>query len=269
MSDLIKRQKDEIIYFESPQLASIPQIKHAFFTRYGGVSSGDFESLNLRLSCDDDKNKVLENFSIAASFVGGSSEKIARTYQRHTDNIMSVTEGHGPESVPDPEGVDAIMTDRRDVVLTVFYADCQPILLYDRKQSIIAAIHAGWRGIIKELPHKTLEKMREVYGTDPADIIAAIGPSICRGCFETDDDVPEATLSVYGERVREYVYRKGSKWHVDLKNITYISLIESGVMPYNIDFSNSCTKCNGEELFWSHRKHGEARGVQGAMIRLK
>lgn len=267
MPDLIKNELDSMTYFTSPQLTAYPRVRHAFFTRTGGVSAGEFESLNFRFTGGDERERVLRNYDIAAHVLGFSEQDVVRTLQQHTDRIGVVTERRGQFSLASgEEGVDAVMTNVRGVVLTGFYADCQLLLLYDHKTGAIAAVHAGWRGVQKEIARKTIEKMGEVYGTRARDLTCAVGPSICRSCFETDDDVYDALCGVYGEKISDFIYREGEKWHIDLKNITYSSLISAGVMPYNIDISTICPCCGDRSLWWSHRRQGERRGVHAGMI---
>ena len=118
-----------------------------------------------------------------------------------------------------------------------------------------------WTRIIE---HKWFE-----FGTQPKNIIAAVGPAICRRCFETDDDVKEILFEIYEDQVPDYFYKEGAKWHIDLKMLTYSSLIRLGVQPYNIDVSTRCPCCGEEELYWSHRRTKGVRGVHAGMIMLK
>lgn len=268
MPDLIKTELDGLTYFSSPQLLAYPQIRHGFFTRVGGVSTGDFSSLNFRFT-GDDREKVMRNYAIAARIMGGSEQDIVRTNQQHTDCISVVTEHPGEfrfANGGDP--VDALITDVHGVILTGFYADCQLLMLYDHKVGAIGVVHAGWRGVRNEIVRKTIDKMGEVYGTHTRDLVCVVGPSICRSCFETDDDVYDALLQTYGEKTGDFVYRQGEKWHIDLKNITYSSLISAGVPPYDIDVSAICPCCGDRSLWWSHRRQGDARGVHAGMIML-
>ena len=143
-------------------------------------------------------------------------------------------------------------------------------MLYDNKKKVCAIVHAGWRGVVNGIVKKTIEKMTDIFGCRTKDISAVIGPSICRRCFECDSDVPDLLYEAYKSAMTEYIYKDGKKWHVDLKNITYVTLTSSGISPINIDVSSICPCCTtGEELWWSHRRHGEKRGVQGAMIMIK
>jgi len=269
MADLIVHRDGALTYYTAPQLSVFPGIKHAFFARPGGVSQGAFDSLNFRFNCEDPVENVLQNYAIAAARVGAEPTAIARTRQGHTDTILVVEQAFGPEYAVSEQPVDALITNVPGVCLTGFYADCQLVMLYDHRRKVAAIAHSGWRGLASEIVRKTIEAMGREFGCRPADMTAAVGPSICRRCFETDSDVPEILTEVYGELITEYIYKEGAKWHVDLKNITYSSLIRYGVSPLNIDISNQCTCCSTEKHFWSHRRQGENRGVHAGMIRIR
>lgn len=268
MSELRKQTKDDLVYYVSPQLSVYPRLRHGFFTKQGGVSPAPYDSLNFRFNSEDTTENVLRNFHIAAQTVGSDIHHVARTCQMHTDTVAEVTRVDEFVQMGEGSGVDALITNVPGVVLCGFYADCQLIMLYDHKHKAIGVVHAGWRGIAQEVTRKTIEKMTERYGSNPAEMIAVVGPSICRSCFVTDDDVPEKMREVFGGMVQEYMYQEGEKWRVDLKNITYTMLLRAGILPYNIDISNICTCCGDKSLFWSHRRQGEARGAQAGMITL-
>ena len=143
-------------------------------------------------------------------------------------------------------------------------------MFYDHKKQVCAIVHAGWRGVANAIAIKTLDKMHELWGCEGSDIIAVVGPSICRVCFETDEDVPSMLMETYDGYVSEYIFKKGDKWHVDLKNITYRALIQWGLSPINVSISSLCPACTHQpELWWSQRRNGDERGVQGAMIMMK
>lgn len=268
MSDLILKKQAELPHLTSPQLTPVPRLSHAFFTRMGGLSDGVFESLNFRFTGGDDRETVIQNYDRAARLLGGSQQEVVRTNQKHTDRIEVIrTAPEGFTSACDGEAVDALLTNLPGVTLTGFYADCQLLLFCDPKKHAIAVCHAGWRGVANEIVRKTIERMEQEFETRPRDLLVAVGPSICRACFETDDDVYEALTAVYGDRIMDNVYREGDKWHIDLKSITYNALVSAGVTPYNIDISAICTCCGEPELWWSHRRCGEARGVHAGMIR--
>ncbi|MBQ7624518.1 MAG: laccase domain-containing protein [Clostridia bacterium] len=269
MSEFIKKEKNGVVYYTSPQLAACRRISHAFFTRKGGLSKGPFESLNMRFNCDDARENVLRNHIIGGALVGAEPANIVCTNQKHTDRVR-VIKGKYTEFDGQDEGVDALVSDVPGLCLTAYFADCQIVMLFDHKKNVAAIVHAGWRGVQNGIVVKTLDIMREEWGCDPADIFAAVGPSICRSCFETDEDVPRLMEEAYGVFAADYIYKEGEKWHVDLKNITYSSLVRYGVSVINIDMSGICTVCDHEkDLFWSQRRCGDIRGVQGAMIMIK
>ena len=174
MSELRKQTKDDLVYFTSPQLSVYPRLRHAFFTKRGGVSAGPYESLNFRFSSEDSRENVMENFDIAARLLGSDANHVARTTQKHTDNIVEVTGVNGFTSVGD--GVDALITNTPGVVLCGFYADCQLVMLYDHRNKACGLVHAGWRGVAGEIVRKTIERMQQRYGSNPNEMIAADMP---------------------------------------------------------------------------------------------
>ena len=145
----------------------------------------------------------------------------------------------------------------------VFSADCGIILLHDPVNGAVGAAHAGWRGAAGGIVYKTVRRMQELFGTDPGDLRAAIGAAIGPCCFETDADVPQALEAALGAEAEPYITRRGPKWHVDLKGVNARWLEKAGVR--QIDVSPDCTACH-PELYWSHRRMGQARGAQIAMI---
>ena len=266
MAELLQKQTGDLITLESPQLGMFPQLRHAYFTRHGGVSQGVYESMNFRFTGTDSKETVMENYRIAAAYLGGSCDRLARTTQKHTDCIEIVGELEGFTNVGD--GVDALITATPGTIITGYFADCQLVMLYDKKKHVCALAHSGWRGVVNGIVPKTIAKMQAEFGCNPADMIAAVSPSICSSCFETNDDVPALLRDAYGALVQEYMYKKDPKWHVDLRSITQMLLIRAGVLPLNIDISMRCTRCDREDLLWSHRRYGDARGVQAGMMML-
>ena len=269
MAELLKNERKGVVYYLAPQLRGCRAINHAFFTRKGGLSKGPFAELNMRFNCDDDRENVLRNHIIGGALLGAEPSRIVCTNQKHTDNVRIIKGEYDGEAIK-KDGIDALVTDVPGLCLTAYYADCQIIMLFDHKRKVAAIVHAGWRGVQNGIVSKTIKIMHDEWGCDAADIFAAVGPSICRSCFETDDDVPELMYKAYGRLAGDYIYKDGEKWHIDLKNITYSTLLRNGLSPINIDMSSICTVCSQEpELWWSQRRNGDIRGVQGAMIMIK
>ena len=155
-----------------------------------------------------------------------------------------------------------------DLPLVVFSADCGILLLHDPVRRAAGAVHAGWRGCAGGIVEKAVEAMHTRFATDPADLRAAVGPCIGPCCCETDSDVPEAMTAALGAAAAPFLERRGKKWHVDLAGLNRQWLLRAGLAPDHIDVCGLCTACR-PDLFWSHRKMGEARGVQTAVIALE
>ena len=239
-------------------------VPHGFTTRLGGVSQGIHDSLNLGWHRGDTPENVKQNYGILASALGFDPEKLVLTWQIHTDVVRAVTsaDARGLDHRQYPQ-CDALITNEPGVALTVFTADCTPILLWDPVTGAVGAAHAGWRGTALGIAGKTARAMQETFGCDPKNIHAAIGPNIGACCFATDADVPNAMLAAYGPEAAAHIRQVGEKYYVNLKALNACSLRSAGVE--HLDISTDCTKCQSHR-FWSHRITGNDRGSQGAII---
>lgn len=253
--------------YHTSDVLSVP---HAFTTRLGGVSEGPYASLNLRFSCEDKRENVIENYRLLCAAIGLDAERAVPTHQLHHDHIRAVTAEDAGKLFSKPrdyEDVDALITNVPDIPLFIYSADCGITLLHDPVSRCIGAVHSGWRGVAMGILPKTVEEMCRRYGAKPENIRLAMGASICQNCFETDDDVPEAMFSAMGEEARPFMERRGAKWHIDLRGINVHRLKALGVRVEHMDLLPLCTACH-TDLYWSHRLTGNARGVQGAVIAL-
>lgn len=249
---------------------TLKQVHHGFSTRLGGVSTAPWDSLNLRSAeaCGDDPAAVLENYRRLFAVIGADISKGVLTQQTHTDHVRVVSEkdaGKGLLRPRDYTDVDALVTNVPGMSLVVFSADCGTVLLHDPITGAVGAAHAGWRGCAAGIVEKTVKAMASEYGANPENIHAALGPCIGSCCFESDSDVPEAMRSALGADAEPFIQFRTPKYHIDLSGINRQWLVRSGILQKNIDVSDLCTGCH-PELFWSHRKMGNARGVQGAVI---
>ncbi len=243
---------------------------HGFSTRLGGVSHGCLASLNLGTGRGDDIENVRENFRRFGVAVGFDSKKTVFSKQVHRDDIRMVTAkdcGKGLYREREYEA-DGLITDVPGVTLAVFSADCIPILLHDPIRHVVAGCHAGWRGTVMDIVGKTVRTMVRQYGCRAENICGAIGPGISRCCFETHADVPEALEAVLGSRAKGLIDRlPDGKFLVDLKGANALWLQDAGVPMHQIEISDACTFCR-QDLFWSHRHTGNARGIMSAVIQL-
>ena len=238
---------------------------HCFTTRRGGVSKGYLDSLNIGLHRWDDPKNVEENFRILADALGIQPEDFVLTKQIHSDIVVKVGREHRGKHMVEgasPE-CDALITNEPGVALVVFTADCTPILLHDPVTGAVGACHAGWRGTAADIAGKTVRAMTAHFGSDPANIRAAIGPNIAQCCFETDADVPNAMVAALGDAAKEHIIQRGEKYYVNLKAINAQFLHRAGVR--HVELSDACTACR-TDLYWSHRRMGQSRGSQGAII---
>ena len=242
-------------------------IPHGFSTRLGGVSPAPWDSLNLGANRGDKAERVAENFRRFRAAIGDPGMALVKNHQVHGTLVRSVTaaDAEAPE-LPATVDADGLVTDEPGVTLTVFSADCLPILFYDPVRGCIAAVHAGWRGTAAGIAARAVEAMTDRYGCRVENIRAAIGPGISHCCFETTDDVPAALRDHLGaEAERCITDHHNGKFHVDLKLANRIWLEGSGIRPEHIAVSRACTACIRED-FWSHRLVGTQRGSMAAMI---
>lgn len=261
---------------ESPLLQEIRGLRHGFSTRKGGVSKEHLSSLNLGFNLGDERGKVLENFRILGSLFEAKPEDFVLTQQTHSVNVRHVgreDRGKGIFRERDYTDVDALMTDEEGVILSAFSADCVPILFYDKGHRAIASCHSGWRGTHGRILARVIEAMQREFSSKPEEIYIAIGPSICKNCYEVSEDVGEAFLGAFPalremtknaspiERVSE------EKFHIDLWELNRWIALENSIPAENISVSGYCTM-ERPDLFFSHRYSQGKRGVQGAFIGL-
>ena len=244
-------------------------VPHGFSTRSGGVSPAPWDSLNLGATRGDKTEHVAENFRRFRRAIGAPDGVLVTNHQVHDTLVRSVTAADAelPETAP-TVNADGLVTDEPGVTLTVFSADCLPILFYDPVRRCIAAVHAGWRGTAAGIAARAVEAMVHRYGCRAENIRAAIGPGISHCCFETTGDVPAALRAHLGaEAERCITDHHNGKFHVDLKLANRIWLENSGICPEHIALCRACTACDRDD-FWSHRLVGKNRGSMAAMIQL-
>ena len=242
-------------------------IPHGFSTRLGGVSPAPWGSLNLGTSRGDDAANVAENFRRFRAAIGCSEGPMVKNHQVHGTLVRSVTgaDAQPPEAVPDFDA-DGLVTDREGVTLTVFSADCLPVLFYDPVRRCIAAVHAGWRGTAAGIAAEAVYAMTQRYGCRAENIRAAVGPGISGCCFETTEDVPTALRAELGDAAEGCITDHGNgTFHVDLKKANVRWMERAGIAPAHIAVSGACTACD-LNTFWSHRRTGTVRGSMAAMI---
>ena len=267
---IIRQERRGVPFYACPDPAWAGAV-HGFSTRLGGVSPAPWDSLNLGANRGDEPDNVAENFRRFAAAVGTDPEALVKTRQVHGAYVRPVTRADVQSDLAAPGAVaaDGLVTDEPGLCLTVFSADCIPVLLYDPVRRCAAAAHAGWRGTAAGIAARAVEVMAADYGCDPQNILAAIGPGISACCFETHRDVPDGLRAGLGEAAEDFIHPLpgGEKYKVDLKAANARWLERSGLRSENIAVCPACTVCCSGD-FWSHRVVGNRRGSMAAMIQL-
>lgn len=266
-------KKGELIYLSFPSLEKIDFIRHGFSTRIGGVSEGMFGTMNLSYHRGDRKEAVDENFRRLAKALEVDADQFVFSKQTHTTNIRIVTKedaGKGFHKPLDYDDVDGLVTNLPGIVLATFFADCVPVFLVDPVHKAIGMIHSGWRGSVGKIAKKAVEVMNKEFGSEPKDIYAAIGPSICKECYEVSEDVKEEVEKAFQDKdIKDMIFPKGNgKYLLDLWKVNEVVLREAGILQNHIEVTDICTCCNPEFLF-SHRASQGKRGNLGAFLSIK
>lgn len=258
---VITKKVGELEYLTADEIG----VPHCFTTRFGGVSTGHLESLNIGIHRGDEWENVLKNYEILGNAMKFDPKNLVLSHQTHTDIVLRVGKAQAGAGLFAPElpECDALITNEPGVALVIFTADCTPILLHDPITGAVGAVHAGWRGTVSEIAGKAVAAMTREFGCDPANIRAAIGPNIGQCCFATDSDVPDAMRAVFAAEVEPFIQYRGKKYYVNLKGVNALVLRRAGVR--NIEISQACTACESHR-FWSHRVTKGLRGSQGAII---
>lgn len=242
---------------------------------YSNVLSHAFTLRPLHFGSNDTyakkKNEVDNNYKLVCELLGVDSKSIIRPYQTHTNNVKDVTEEIGvfPKELED---VDGLVTNQKNKILSLTFADCTPIYLLDKNKKIIGNIHSGWQGTVKKIAKSGVEFMKQKYNCNPKDIICVIGPTIRKCHFEAQKDVRDIFYNTfsYMENINQIIeYNEKTKsYFIDTVEINKNLLQEEGILEENIIDSKVCTFCNSD-IIHSYRKEGEKTGRNTALICLK
>jgi YfiH family protein len=249
-------------FYRFKQFEDHPECMHAVTTK----RSLEPYTFSLALHTGENEASIIDNRKKVSSLLGLDDElHFIVANQTHSDHINIITEKEtkGWIGLEDAvEDCDALITNKKGVVLTILTADCVPILLYDKEKEVVAAIHAGWKGTEAKIVAKTVKKMITVYGSDPKDIIAGVAPAIGRCCYEVGEDVAK---HFFTEPLSFDI--QGEKYMLDLPFINKKQLLDSGVLEEHIEMSDVCTACEVERFF-SYRKEQGCSGRFMSMIGL-
>ena len=235
-------------FFKSPQVLCV------FSTRNGGVSSPPYDTMNLGLNTGDLRRDVLSNRRKFFESIKIKKSQIAFTDQIHSANVKNVSQSGVYKNT------DAIITDRLNLFLAIQTADCFPIFAFHPKKKVVAAIHAGWRGVQKGIVENTMSHMKTTFNLDLSELLIVIGPGLQKECFEVEMDV-------YDLFDNKYVLKAHQKNKRLLNLASYLidTLNSQGVRQENIYATGICTKCSDDNYF-SFRRNGNNSGRMMGII---
>ncbi|MEN6623897.1 MAG: peptidoglycan editing factor PgeF [Smithella sp.] len=261
-------RKNSIPHLQAEVFSECDFLTHAFCTRQGGGSRDEYSSLNMSFREGDEELQVMHNWGKMAGSFAIPIENFLVLNQVHGDDILIIKSRESYFSSGDALNYDAIITNRSGLALCIKTADCVPVFIIDKKKKVIAAVHAGWKGTALGITAKVIQLMKSQYGSNPQDILAAVGPSIGFCCYEVDSIVADAFAEHKGKKNFLFQVKGKNKWMLDLPEANHQQILECDVPETNIELSGLCTKCN-QDLFFSHRGSGGITGRQINFLMLK
>ncbi len=246
---MILKHKNGLKFFIFSKLATFPEIRHGIFTRTRDDGRKSRNSLNVGLNVGDDEKRVKQNRTLIAGCMGGSDLVFAN--QVHETTILTFDKNKEGKS-PQPGNLaltgDAMVANIKGASIAIQQADCQAILMYDPQKKVIANVHAGWRGNIKNIIGRCVESMQVSFSCDPQDMVAAVSPSLGPCCSEFKN---------YKDEIDKKYWQYKNKYdHFNLWMMSFDQLLSAGLQRKNIELSNICTKCN-DHMFFSYRKKNQ------------
>lgn len=252
-------------------LSPYRDIEHFVSGRDGGVSNLPYSSLNLGFHVGDDPKAVLENRHRLAAVLQVPLEYYVFCKQVHKGNVTIITEdmrGRGALTLSTAiEGTDGMVTDVANTMLTVMLADCVPVVLYNPVRRVVGIAHAGWRGTVYLVTYNTVRLMERVFGSNPADVIVGIGPSIGPKVYEVGPEVAEQVKPAFPYWNQVIQPGKGDRFTFDLWESNRVQLLEAGVSPENIETAGICTLRAADRFFSERAQKPTGRFATGIMLR--
>ncbi|MCP4420418.1 MAG: peptidoglycan editing factor PgeF [Chloroflexi bacterium] len=260
---MIEKEQSGIIYFQFESFGANGRIQHAIFSRQGGVSQPPHDSLNLSVSVPDEKTAVYANRSRAFGLFGRQNDTVVHAHLVHGNDVAHVTQANNGTWV---EHVDALITNEPGCALTMNYGDCTPIFLYDPVQQAIGLGHAGWKGAVVDLPGAMVRAMQAQFGSNPAQLLAGIGPSISWVNYEVDEPLVSGVKGAFADWETLLMKPDGQengRYHFNLPEANRRNLNRAGVQ--QIELSGFCTAAR-TDLFFSHRAEKGETGRFGTIF---
>ena len=258
MENIIYRNNEGIEYIQFKRLLEYPEVTHCYTMRSNNQLNFQIKNIDFfRQSCD----RILKSLNL-------ENTAVVRTYQTHTDTVEKIEKVKNIDELKD---VDGVVTNKKDIALLTTSADCISFLLYDPVKKAIGSIHSGWKGTLKRIIIKAIEKMITEYHSKPEDIICCICPSIRQCCFEVDEDVKNMFYEAFKD---ENIISLGEvkdgkqKYYIDTVLANINMMRSMGLKEENIIDSKICTVCNSDKMH-SYRVEKELSGRNTAIIAIK
>lgn len=229
-------------------------VKNCITLRHGGVSKGEYESLNFRTLGNDKIENVFENLNIIKNEVKFSD--VCKGRQDHTDRVIVLDNSNKEEYLFEnlsQDKVDGYIVSIPNIATLITTADCNPVIIYDTKNNVVANVHAGWKGVINKIYINAINIMKEKFSSNVEDLIVCIGPSIRKCCFTSKEESFKEKFTDVFDYSNEYLsFDEDGRFHIDLINILEHELEKAGVLKENIHIADICTRCNHDD-FYSYR----------------
>jgi len=254
-----------------PGFNRFPELLGGFTTRYGGVSTGAYASLNLNFNRSDAPEIVMENYRLLGEELGVALDSMVLSHQVHDNRVMPITREHAGMGLVRERSytrVDGLCTQEKGLMLVTHYADCVPLYFYDPDKQVIALSHSGWKGTLLDIGGETLRVLEETYACKPEHIHVAFGPHIRSCCFEVDEDVARPFREKYPWAEDYSRRREDGKWLLDLEAIITQALVARRVPREQIYGNKACTRCH-HDIFFSHRGSGGHTGTGAAYLMMR
>ena len=255
----MKYDSQEIVHIKDGNLEYIQfkvlndlNVKHCITLRHGGLSSGEYSTLNFRTLGQDTLENVLGNLEKVRNSVGFSD--VHKACQAHTDKVLVINKENEKEyefSKLSKEEYDGYIVDKPGIATLITTADCNPIIIYDKSKNVVANVHAGWKGVINRIYINAIKLMQEKYESKVEDLVICIGPSIRKCCFTSQEEAFKEKFTSVFEYAEDYLEYEEDKvtFHIDLIKILKHEFENVGVDESQIHVAPICTRCSIDDFF--------------------
>ena len=237
---------------------NFPGLQQLISTRQGGVSAGDYSTLNIAYHVGDDSAAVTQNRRILARAAGYPAEELITAQQIHGARLKWVSAADKGRGALDAASAiadcDGLLVAAKDTAVAIMVADCAPVLIVDPEKKMLAAVHAGWRGALAGIVSTAINELHEA-GSNLADIHLAIGPTLCPRCFEVGKDTGDKFTARFGDMVVEKI---ADHIHLDIRASIITDASSSGINKAQIAVYPACTRCEHEQFFSYRYQQGNA-----------